>query len=311
MTKFLSGCVVCKKSPRPFSPSKFDDTCTESSTEFDFLNTASDSSTVSKIEEHELKDPETINLTVDWEENLEASKIEKIEIVPSRIPPIDEKNYVKNIEFSNELLKYYQLLNTFYSNTNQDEGMKKSENISTKKSELSSFRKIRPQPATTQLSREEGQSVIDLTISKSPTPDSTDTIKNININIEKSNDKKIDSSNFSINVTSNNSNINEFKISCKTSTPPKKRYNFYLNEAASCSKNLNSPFDLEKECLAGSVAKVEEEIQYVKKEEPSSCSDGLTVKPITSTYLQLTRSMGLTDEDALKIDDVVVSSFFY
>lgn len=214
---------------------------------------------------------------------------------------------MKNIEFSNELLKYYQLLNTFYSNTH-DDGMKKLENNLTKKSELSSFRKIRPQPATT-LSREEGQSVIDLTISKSPTPDSTDTIKNININIEKSNDKKIDSSNFSINVTSNNSNINEFKISCKTSTPPKKRYNFYLNEAASCSKNLNSTFDLEKRCIDG-LTKVEEEIQYVKKEEPSS-SDGLTVRPITSTYLQLTRSMGLTDEDALKIDDIVVSSIFF
>lgn len=255
------------------------------------------------------KDPETINLTVDWEENLEASKIEKIETVQNRIPHADENNYVKNIEFSNELLKYYQLLNTFYSNTTtQDDGMKKIENNLTKKSELSSFRKIRPQSATTQLSKEEGQSVIDLTISKSPTPDSTDTIKNININIENSNDKKIDSSNFSINVTSNNSNINEFKISCKTSTPPKKRYNFYLNEAASCSKSLNEKFDLEKNCIE-SVTTVEEEIQYVKKEEPSS-SDGLTVRPITSTYLQLTRSMGLTDEDALKIDDVVVSSFF-
>ncbi|XP_055372056.1 probable serine/threonine-protein kinase nek3 [Condylostylus longicornis] len=39
--------------------------------------------------------------------------------------------------------------------------------------------------------------------------------------------------------------------------------------------------------------------------------DLMKVKPITSTYLTLTRSMGLSDEDALKFDDLVSKDFKY
>lgn len=46
MTKFLAGCHICKKSARPFSPSRLDDTCTESSSELDALHSMTPPSSV-------------------------------------------------------------------------------------------------------------------------------------------------------------------------------------------------------------------------------------------------------------------------
>lgn len=116
------------------------------------------------------------------------------------------------------------------------------------------------------------------------------------------------------------------KSSCKT-TPPKKRYSEYSHVEDSPVKsdgakaNLGSRFHvatLVPECVSKSnggddddgvlsVAKMS--VDERDKASPDGSNDSAVsmtdVKPITSTYLQLMRSMGLTDEDALKFDNLV------
>lgn len=126
--------------------------------------------------------------------------------------------------------------------------------------------------------------------------------KNININIEKngcdghqhasdytnkheSNNIVINSVDVSINVSSNNNcSESELKISCKT-TPPKKRYSSSFGAKLTEDTDEDSPSKMS-----------------VKSEDTLSGREKTTAsEPITSTYLQMTRSMGLSDDDALNL----------
>lgn len=159
---------------------------------------------------------------------------------------------------------------------------------------------------------------------------------NININIENSMDPQndrnplkfehltditenkvtINSAGVSINVSS--TSTNSVKISCKT-TPPKKRYSIYNhieNDATDIAEkantirpiNLNSKFSIEA-LTGGDTTKNQSSSELQKQSSgPSTGSSASTSNeppPITSTYLQLMRSMGLSDEDALKFDHLV------
>lgn len=146
----------------------------------------------------------------------------------------------------------------------------------------------------------------------------------------------INSAGVSINVSSLTSN--SLKISCKT-TPPKKRYSIYnVNEgvnnfnqsesnsmkATSAATDLNKKFNAiemlnsnETSTISNAigdhlptgksfVASKREKTITTKRESVASSSPGITdIIPITSTYLQLMRSMGFTEEDAMKFDNVV------
>lgn len=148
--------------------------------------------------------------------------------------------------------------------------------------------------------------------------------KNININIEEngcegfhqrahalpdehtktqyeSNNIVINSVDVSINVSSNNNcSESELKISCKT-TPPKKRFSSgFVGE----SKNDDKDDDLDEKSPSKISVRSDDS---VSGEQNNIKSKGLEVlatvtsEPITSTYLQWTRSMGLTDDDALNL----------
>lgn len=154
----------------------------------------------------------------------------------------------------------------------------------------------------------------------------------------------ISSAGVSINVSSLNSN--SLKISCKT-TPPKKRYSVYnhsedvTNVERTAQKslphttpiNLNRKFDVDSLATKRSrnntnsnddniLTKSNFAVDALKtgamplesnKSSPSTNVDSMNsitdIIPITSTYLQLMRSMGFTEEDALKFDNLV--SFFF
>lgn len=158
----------------------------------------------------------------------------------------------------------------------------------------------------------------------------------------------ISSAGVSINVSSLNSN--SLKISCKT-TPPKKRYSVYnhsedlTNVERTTQKslphttpiNLNRTFDVDslatkrsrnntntsddsiltKSNFAVDALRTGSMPLESNKSSPSTnveSTNSITdIIPITSTYLQLMRSMGFTEEDALKFDNLVSfsSSFEY
>lgn len=239
----------------------------------------------------------------------------------------------KDLAASNDLLNYYTLLKTFYDQSVAAHklGVKPTETAlrSTQQNQNDpSQLKIKDEP-TFLLS----EPIIDLTISR---PEEFK--NNININIENGantstnstvacanttepseNNITINSAGVSINVLNNSK---ELKISCKT-TPPKKRYSVYnhAEDNTSSSKvNLNERLNQES---GNSIIDIEtvvtdynegKELQtknriesnFYPKKYPMS-----DVKPITSTYLQLMRSMGLCDEEALKLDYLVSTYIFY
>lgn len=238
---------------------------------------------------------------------------------------------MKDLAASNELMNYYQLLRTLYeqSVTVQKDCTKIEE---TPSENIHSSNKI------TQVARLE-EPIIDLTISKSSSISSPSSASyqhsNININIENSmepeknalkfspqseNNITINSAGVSINVSNSS---RELKISCKT-TPPKKRYSVYAHsdtvDADSNKVNLSAKFNVDSLVPVDVIASGST-VQQLVKYRPQNDSVGQTISdimpstktdavPITSTYLQLMRSMGLSDEDALKFDNLV-SSFFY
>lgn len=240
---------------------------------------------------------------------------------------------IKDLAASNDLLNYYTLLKTFYDQSVAAHklGIKSTETVlqSTQQYQNNASQlKIKEEPLTTQLT----EPIIDLTISR---PEEYK--NNININIENGsntstsstvactnstepseNNITINSAGVSINVLNNSK---ELKISCKT-TPPKKRYSVYnhAEDNASTSTNLSDKFnqdskttDIETTAADYSVGKELQiascaEQKFYSKKYSTPVGD---VKPITSTYLQLMRSMGFCDEDALKFDQLVSKIFFF
>lgn len=138
------------------------------------------------------------------------------------------------------------------------------------------------------------------------------------------NNVTISSAGVSINVSSLNSN--SLKISCKT-TPPKKRYSIYNhpNEAEptpnkTAAINLNTKFnamrpetgnDILPSTTTNSLAPIDgvpTKSGPIGRTGDSGSGGSITdIIPITSTYLQLMRSMGFSEEDAMKFDNVVSS----
>ncbi len=240
---------------------------------------------------------------------------------------------VKDLAASNDLLNYYTLLKTFYDQSvaahklatkPTEMSLQSTQQFQSNSNEL----KVKDEPSTLT------EPIIDLTISR---PEEYK--NNININIENGsntstnstvactnstepaeNNITINSAGVSINVLNNSK---ELKISCKT-TPPKKRYSVYnhTEDNTSSSKvNLDDKFNLDSgnnkltDSNTGVVANYNicndlqaasgAENKVYSKQYSTPASD---VRPITSTYLQLMRSMGFCDEDALKFDNMVVST---
>lgn len=140
----------------------------------------------------------------------------------------------------------------------------------------------------------------------------------------------INSAGMSINVSSS-LNSNSVKISCKT-TPPKKRYSIYshpndTDQTAnkSAAINLNTKFNAAQHEKCGDAmpstttnhlaamdamrtkgSPIGRGVGDAGSGSGSSAGSSITdIIPITSTYLQLMRSMGFSEEDAMKFDNVV------
>lgn len=244
---------------------------------------------------------------------------------------------IKDLAASNDLMNYYTLLKTFYDQSVAAHklGIKPGEMTlqCTQQYEINANQiKIKDEP-TSVIS----EPIIDLTISR---PEEFQ--NNININIENGstastnssvartdtiepseNNITINSAGVSINVLNNSK---ELKISCKT-TPPKKRYSVYNHDednVCSSKVNLNDKFKQDTSVnnkateieTTTTVCDVGRELlntcptekTFYPKKHSTPASD---VKPITSTYLQLMRSMGFCDEDALKFDQLVSYHFFF
>lgn len=143
----------------------------------------------------------------------------------------------------------------------------------------------------------------------------------------------ISSAGVSINVSSS-VNSNSVKISCKT-TPPKKRYSIYNHSNdtdqtpnKSTAINLNTKFNATQHEKVNdilpsttnnnltSMDAMRSKGSPIGRAGDSSSGSGsggggggsiTDIIPITSTYLQLMRSMGFSEEDAMKFDNVVSS----
>ncbi|CAD7086257.1 unnamed protein product [Hermetia illucens] len=124
---------------------------------------------------------------------------------------------------------------------------------------------------------------------------------------------------------------NELKISCKT-TPPKKRYNAFRDKESNPLSTLSATYSNtttgdsvigDENCAMNLSKTFRSELSEMKPAAMKMAPTGSTVtaepfqvdlskvKPITSTYLRMTRSFGLSDEDALRIDDLVSKDFKY
>lgn len=163
----------------------------------------------------------------------------------------------------------------------------------------------------------------------------------LKISPQPENNITISSAGVSINVSNSS---RELTISCKT-TPPKKRYSVFScgdsgDTIDNTKVNLSAKFNVES-CVVDSVNAVQctdslggpnIQQQLIKYRQSllnsssgvtSTCNDPVIeengnvkrnaadCRPITSTYLQLMRSMGLSDEDALKFDNLVSRFLFY
>lgn len=239
---------------------------------------------------------------------------------------------IKDLAASNDLLNYYTLLKTFYDQSVAAHklGIKPSESAlqttQPYESNSSQTMKIKEEPTSSPITEpiidltisrpEEFQNNININIENGSTATKKSTVARTNSNELPENNITINSAGVSINVLNNS---NELKISCKT-TPPKKRYSVYnhAEENTSSGKmNLCEKFNQDSVnsqttdavTTAGDYNASKElqatgrgENKFYQKKYSTPVSD---VKPITSTYLQLMRSMGFCDEDALKFDQLV------
>lgn len=317
------------------SPLKLDDTLTESSNSHiseSSLKTDSDKQDGSE------KDNNGVKLAVDWEEeiNVETKKsttiTTKIEC-ETKIKSISNSSTIKSTKvhtsepcnedilntnkLSNELLNYYTLLKAYYDNYGNIPQSDLSNMFASNR--LLDFARM-SNDSTNEIKRTSIPSPRSSTPHQKLSP-----VQNININVN--NIDKV-----SINVNKSNNNL---KISCKT-TPPKKRYSQkcgnspksnikatissvessnYNNtsEYSTSSKNILIP-DLP---INNDIKNSTNEIKlsptiYQRDKKPFvKFDEGAITNPITSTYLNMTRSLGLSDDEALKLDQVVSDDIDY
>lgn len=234
---------------------------------------------------------------------------------------------IKDLAASNDLLNYYTLLKTFYDQSvaahkldikSTDVGLHKSEvhpnNIQqSNNKELSANQSTEPIIDLTISRPEEFKNNININIENGTKTSTTSTVACTSSTEPAENNITINSAGVSINVLNNSK---ELKISCKT-TPPKKRYSVYnhAEDHTSSSKvNLNDKFSQDNgireltdiATAASADSNSGKELQttatYAGRYSTPAMND---IKPITSTYLQLMRSMGFCDDDALKLDHLV------
>ncbi|XP_059617731.1 nucleolar protein 4 [Phlebotomus argentipes] len=269
VTKFLSGCVVCKKLPTPYSPLRLDDA--ESPSECDSpLQSATNSSgnrllinnqpemrenrdvaeSEMDAEQKSSVSSSAVQQPIDWEERIsveyrKADQQEKNHTVPDKGTPLAiPANGLAGIEGfginSSQLYEYYHLLKAFYDGSNRP---KTPSDATAARTELTDNFPAKP-PSI---------------VINPPT------------------------------LPTNERSTSAMAISCKT-TPPKKRYNNYSQTRAKSEDD-----------------KLLDSANFVRPSRISTANVMSTLRsndPITSTYLKLTRSMGLSDEDALRIDDL-------
>ncbi|KAG4070903.1 hypothetical protein HA402_011129, partial [Bradysia odoriphaga] len=282
VTKFLAGCQFCKKNSKPHSPSSLiaDDVFTESSSETDALNAGS--GIFSENSDSQLTvDSSTTEAKIT--DNGKAMDPTYFDEIYSKIQQyygyqINNNADVKDLAASNDLLNYYTILKTFYDQS-------------------------------------EFKNNININIENGSTTSTNSTVACTNSNEPSENNITINSAGVSINVLNNSK---ELKISCKT-TPPKKRYSVYnhTEDNTSSKVNLNERFNQDSvshKTTENMVADytIGKELQTTSRADNTFFSRKYStptndVKPITSTYLQLMRSMGFCDEDALKFDHLVSS----
>ncbi|XP_037042078.1 uncharacterized protein LOC119078595 isoform X2 [Bradysia coprophila] len=234
---------------------------------------------------------------------------------------------MKDLAASNDLLNYYTILKTFYdqsvaahkleTKTGESRALLSAQQTSQNKCNQL---KAKDEPATTSLSEpiidltisrpEEFKNNININIENGSTTSTNSTVACTNSNEPSENNITINSAGVSINVLNNSK---ELKISCKT-TPPKKRYSVYnhTEDNTSSKVNLNERFNQDSvthKTTENMVAEytIGKELQTTSRADNTFFSRKYStptndVKPITSTYLQLMRSMGFCDEDALKFD---------
>lgn len=194
----------------------------------------------------------------------------------------------------NEIMTYYQLLKSFYENANV---LRINPNLPDKeKTDCSKNFTI------SSLLTSDSISALDLTEKRPKTPENDVIKKNININIE--DNYANPSLDVSINVTS--TSCDELKISCKT-TPPKKRYSGYSSSCFTKQQDERPLVTSTPEQQTNLMNNRKDDSVFGIKnlvddtERTNSSQNDMVVIPITSTYLQMTRSMGLTDDDALNL----------
>lgn len=227
----------------------------------------------------------------------------------------------KDATVNNDLLSYYQLVRQFYEQSIGVNTLKVVDNKVDAQSASNSTK-------TTTVQQEDNATESTSTKSKSAPVNGTSTDTNRDSKPKESAPIILGTS-FCIkpDETINFTKSNKTQRSSKT-TPPKKRYSEYnfiedVPKSDVSKVNLNTRFDvatLVPECvnkLNGvtddegrllTTIKIDSDTQR-DKASPAGSNDSAVsmtdVKPITSTYLQLMRSMGLTDEDALKFDNLV------
>ncbi|XP_055680797.1 uncharacterized protein LOC129788612 isoform X2 [Lutzomyia longipalpis] len=311
VTKFLSGCVVCKKLPTPYSPLRLDDA--ESPSECDSPHQSATNSSGNRLlinnqavgsekrENRDVAESETdarpeqkstnsssaVQQPIDWEERIlvEYNKVKsdqqgKNHTGPDKdtqLPnPANIANGMTNMmdHFSitgSQLYEYYHLLKAFYDTSNRPKTPSSATFVAEQSDNLRTSREnhLPMKPPTT--------TVTAANADKDP---KSGALNSLALALLLPNEK----------ITT------EMKNPCKT-TPPKKRYNNYPqngNENNQCTSLAGKEAD-KSSALKSSSTKI------------STTNIMATVRsndPITSTYLKLTRSMGLSDEDALRIDDL-------
>lgn len=240
----------------------------------------------------------------------------------------NNKTDPKDVAVSNELLNYYQLVRQFYEQSMSGNVLKPADNSITPNEPLNALNINRENSLLSMPTSENGSAHLAVASSSSTALENVKTSEIIE--------------QFGANANATAAPVfakssKSQKAACKT-TPPKKRYTEYnyvdesqKNEAA--KTNLAAKFNvatLVPDCVSKSnggtgvgagvgqtltVAKMDVDAQRFKSSPVGSNDSAVSmtdVKPITSTYLQLMRSMGLTDEDALKFDNLVSDkSFIY
>lgn len=294
MTKFLAGCRVCNKSGnRPFTPTRLDDTCTESSSELDALHTILSHrrtrSTGSSTPNTDSSRQEPINpLCIDNTTKeiplpvntpsgptTVSESLSHLAQCTTKLAEYQQQLSTNNaglndLKVSNELMNYYQLLRMVYEQTLQASAVASTSKIITSTPEPQQ-QSVKP--------RSDNIPIFDLTSSQSPPKP----IAAISPNMERL----------------------AFLGTTKT-TPPKKRFVNYPVQAdgriGSGKCDLSNRFDSEVKTTSAKVVTSNEQTKL--QESALACLDSNYVHVGTS---ELSKKL---EDQSMTLEAVKVCSFF-